>query len=103
MVASQGAHQDPPAAECSNNNAVIDLDPLVWQNFPPELHEKVQLCLPLCSLARLRCVCTAWNHTVFEEGFIRARGELLGPQKPWVVMTSTVNSISVYDSGKQMP
>lgn len=74
-VASDAHHDLPPECSGNNSNAVSnDLDLQVWQKLPHELLEKVHLCLPLRSLARLRSVCTAWNHVVLDEGFIRVRG-----------------------------
>lgn len=95
-IVASGVNQDAP--ECSNAAVISDLDPQVWHKLPHELLEKVHLCLPLRSLARFRSVCTAWNDIVFDEGFIRARRKIVA-QKPWIVITSTANSISVYDSG----
>ncbi|KAG0627967.1 hypothetical protein M758_2G240400 [Ceratodon purpureus] len=105
IVAQSGANQDhhphdddDDEGESSNNaNGILDLDPTLWKNIPHELLEKVHLCLPLVSLARFRSVCRAWNHIVFDEGFIRSRHNFT--QKPWIVITSTANSISIYDTG----
>lgn len=94
IAAQPGAHHDE--GEPSHSNA--DLDPALWKTFPHELLEKVLLCLPLVSLARFRSVCRAWNLAVFDPNFIRTRA-LTSPQKPWIVITSTTNSISLYDTG----
>lgn len=74
------------------------LDPKIWNKFPEELLEKVLVYLPLHSLVRARSVCRKWNAYVFSKTFTKLRAEI-SPQKPWIVMTSTENSMFAYDSG----
>jgi hypothetical protein len=102
IAAQPGAHHDEGEGEGEPSHSNADLDPALWKTFPHELLEKVLLCLPLVSLARFRSVCRAWNHAVFDPNFIRTRA-LTSPQKPWIVITSTSNSISLYDTGKHPP
>jgi hypothetical protein len=89
ITAQSGANQDRHDEGEPSHNA--DLDPALWKTFPHELLEKVLMCLPLVSLARFRSVCRAWNHAVFNPGFIRTRACSFA-QKPWIVITSTANS-----------
>lgn len=94
IAANSGANRDDGESS-SNASKLLDLDPALWKAFPPELLEKVHLHLPLVSLARFRSVCRAWNRVVSDEAFIRNRAT----PKPWIVVTSTANSLSIYDTG----
>lgn len=76
------------------------LDAKIWNKLPEELLERVLLYVPLQSLGRFRCVCKKWNKYVLEDTFTDLR-ELVSPQRPWIVMTSTKNSMFAYDSGSQ--
>jgi F-box interacting protein len=74
------------------------LEARIWQKLPEELLERVLLYVPLQSLARFRCVCKKWNKYVGEDTFTGLR-EQVSPQKPWIVMTSSSDSLFAYDTG----
>ncbi|XP_024386728.1 F-box/kelch-repeat protein At5g15710 [Physcomitrium patens] len=74
------------------------LDAKIWNKLPEELLERVLLYVPLKSLVRFRCVCKKWNIYVLEDTFTDLR-EQVSPQRPWIVMTSTRDSMFAYDSG----
>lgn len=75
------------------------LDAKIWNKLPEELLERVLLYVPLHSMARFRSVSKKWNKYVVEDTFTALR-EQVSPQKPWIVMTSTSDSLFAYDTGK---
>lgn len=108
-VAAAALNQDPENAamvmndgedESSSSNATVSLDSKIWNKLPPELLEKIHLCLPLISLVRFRSVCKAWDRSVFDEGFIQARKQSVS-QKPWIIVTTTALSMSMFDTGDE--
>lgn len=86
----------PGGLSCGHGAA---LEAKIWQKLPEELLERVLLYVPLQSLARFRCVCKKWNKYVVEDTFTGLR-ERVSPQKPWIVMTSSSDSLFAYDTGK---
>lgn len=86
-----------PGGISSGKGAILDAK--IWKKLPEELLEKVLLYVPFHSLARFRCVCKKWNKYVVEDTFKGLR-EQVSPQKPWIVMTSTSDSLFAYDTGK---